>query len=891
MSPTDPQADTTHPGRFRRWLEDRTGLPGALRACPVRESAGRPAWWSLWISLVLWAAVIQAVTGWFLWMYYSPSAQTAWESVYYIQYEVLGGWLLRGLHYWTAQVLVALLLLYLAQMIVRGVYRAPREFVFWTALFLVAFALGLCLTGDLLSWDQNAYASTKTRVSFLALLPWIGEPLMRLAAGGPAFGHLTLTRFFALHVGCMAGSFFLLFAAHLWLVRRAAAARAETGNGKPAAAEAKSACCRWLALPAFHGAACLGLLVVVLLLVFGGPLAGRTRVPFGWVPGDLFGKELGAPADRDPANFYAAARPEWTFRGLYGFSNAFPGELKVLAIFVIPSILGLLVLLMPVIAYWRPGHLVNLAVFAVLAFGVTGFSIASWAEDWESADHHAALQAGQEEARRVKDLIRGAGGIPPSGALALLRSDPKTQGPKLWRQQCAVCHDYTDPAGVIARTENPSAPDLAGFAGRAWIAGLLDPEKIASPAYFGNTRFAAGIMVRYVQGRLARLKPEDREAIVDALAAEARSILPPSGDGKARLEKGRKLVGEQCGRCHRFGDAGRAPTQRVPGCGDAPDLTGYGSREWILGVVADPTHSSFYGMRNDRMPAYVPAPGVPEENRLLPDQLAVVADWLRGRWYEPGAPRSCSGEAGGTCAEKEVATPVLFALGTWQSRRIMLESPPAKDPAAEALALYKREHCAVCHANSRAKIAPPEPSAPDLGGYATREWLTGLLDPKQVAGPKYFGTSTLSAGKMVQFVKGNLQQTIKEMEAEEKGTGKGSLAKVIEALAKEARRDAREGTTPSTISEETRTAFEDLGCADCHTFHPKDKRKTGTGPDLTGYGSRQWIAAIIADPSQARFYGERNDGMPSYRMFPAEPRKNLLEQRQIELLADWLRGK
>ena len=63
--------------------------------------------------------MIQAITGWCLWMYYSPSAQTAWESVYFVQYEVLGGWLLRGLHYWTAQVLVALLLLYVVQMIVR----------------------------------------------------------------------------------------------------------------------------------------------------------------------------------------------------------------------------------------------------------------------------------------------------------------------------------------------------------------------------------------------------------------------------------------------------------------------------------------------------------------------------------------------------------------------------------------------------------------------------------------------------------------------------------------------------------------------------------------------------------------------------------------------------
>ncbi len=165
--------------------------------------------------------MIQAVTGLCLWSYYSPSAQTAWESVYYVQYEVAGGWLLRGLHYWNAQVLVALLFLYVAQMIVRGVYRAPREFVYWSGLFLAALALALCLTSDLLSWDQNALASTQTRVNFLNLLPGIGRPLFRLVVGGPEFGHLTLTRFFAMHVACFAGSFVLLVAAHVWLAWRA----------------------------------------------------------------------------------------------------------------------------------------------------------------------------------------------------------------------------------------------------------------------------------------------------------------------------------------------------------------------------------------------------------------------------------------------------------------------------------------------------------------------------------------------------------------------------------------------------------------------------------------------------------------------------------------------
>ena len=119
--------------------------------------------------------------------------------------------------------------------------------------------------------------------------------------------------------------------------------------------------------------------------------------------------------------------------------------------------------------------------------------------------------------------------------------------------------------------------------------------------------------------------------------------------------------------------------------------------------------------------------------------------------------------------------------------------------------------------------------------------------------------------------------------------GQESLAKMIAALAAEAQRDAPAVANGPAAGKEALTVFEDLGCVDCHKFY--DKGKLGTGPNLTGYGSRDWLAGIITDPTGARFYRDNNDGMPSYRMFPKEPAKNLLDGRQVERLAEWLRGK
>ena len=96
-------------------------------------------------------------------MAYSPSTQTAWESVFYIQYEMTGGWLLRGLHHYMAHAMVVLLAIHFAQVVWDGAYSAPRElnFVIGVALMLVVF--GLSLTGYLLPWDQKGYLGHERR--------------------------------------------------------------------------------------------------------------------------------------------------------------------------------------------------------------------------------------------------------------------------------------------------------------------------------------------------------------------------------------------------------------------------------------------------------------------------------------------------------------------------------------------------------------------------------------------------------------------------------------------------------------------------------------------------------------------------------------------------------
>ena len=118
-----------------------------------------------------------------------------------------------------------------------------------------------------------------------------------------------------------------------------------------------------------------------------------------------------------------------------------------------------------------------------------GLTLASVVRDNKDEAHRASLEKPAQYADRAR-VLADRRTIPPAGAIALLREDPKTQGPLLFQRHCASCHSHVNGQGEGIQAKEPSAPNLYRFASRAWIAGLLDPVKIVGPHYFGNTKFA-----------------------------------------------------------------------------------------------------------------------------------------------------------------------------------------------------------------------------------------------------------------------------------------------------------------------------------------------------------------------------------------------------------------
>ncbi len=612
-----------------RWIENRTGIGAAIGTCYNLRLPGGPGCRYVLPGLIGFTFLLDLLSGLFVWLFYSPGSVSSWESVYWLQEHIWGGWLVRGIHFYAANALVVLLLLYVAQLVFFGQYRAPREFVFWATLGMLGAALGLMLTGDLLRWDQEGFFSTTVRVSFLTLLdnvkPGLGGSLFKLVVGDSEFGNLTATRFLVLHVGVCTGGFLVLWLLHGWFLRRPAAAAEPECSGPYWPGQALRDTFAWLVL-----AAALGALIA-------WPAADPANAERA--PGSYLGAHLGAPPDKSEG--YAAARPEWAFLALYEFANMFQGEQKLIPIFIVPSILVALFCLMPFIGYFRIGHVFNVVLLAALFAAAGWLSWKCLEHDWQNADHQKALAAGHDAAVRVKQLAT-VQGIPVTGAVTLLREDPKTQGPKLFKQHCASCHHWSGGTDKDIRCEEikdgkaidkSSAPNLFHFADRAWIAGLMDPKRIGGPDYFGNTKnFRKGEMVSFVKDTFADLNDEEKKQMataVWALSAEAGLKSQREADAKdaAQIKAGRALLVDDygCTDCHKFHDKGKL--------GGAPDLTGYGSRQWLIGIISNPAHKRFYGERNERMPAYAEFPDEPTKNLLSPKAIEILTDWLRGEWF------------------------------------------------------------------------------------------------------------------------------------------------------------------------------------------------------------------------------------------------------------------
>jgi len=177
-------------------IEKNPGILAAIKRF-LREPLPKGVGWPHTFGSVLLALIaVQAVTGILLSMYYSANADVAYESVRFIERQVLFGAFIRGLHYFAASAMVILVFLHVVRAFFYGAYKRPRQWTWALGVALLLVVLGFAFTGYLLPWDMKAYFATKVGINIGGMAPFVGAALVKILQGGDSMSTITLSRFF-----------------------------------------------------------------------------------------------------------------------------------------------------------------------------------------------------------------------------------------------------------------------------------------------------------------------------------------------------------------------------------------------------------------------------------------------------------------------------------------------------------------------------------------------------------------------------------------------------------------------------------------------------------------------------------------------------------------------
>jgi quinol-cytochrome oxidoreductase complex cytochrome b subunit len=709
------------------WVEHRTSLRRVMGALLLEHIPGGAKWRYVWGSCLSFVFALQVLTGILMMTVYSPNASSAWGSVYFLQYQMDFGWLIRGLHHFGSQTMVVLLFLHMLQVVIAGAFLPPREVNWWLGLILMGIVLALSLTGYLLPWDQKGYYATRVATNLVSTVPHIGDWLQNVIVGGSEYGTATLTRFYGLHVAILPILLVLLLIGHLALFRR----HGITYAGYPR--KQRKDGWFWPDQVFRDTLACLVVLGVMLFLVFNGhglpvqphdgtaentsPDAGAEDFYTYWAKAGQrgLGANLDAPATK--ARSYEA-RPEWYFLFLFQTLKYFEGggELStIIGSLVIPGAVTLVLFLLPLLGFgkMRPfGHVVGVVVVIALVGSIVALTCEALAQDTADEIAHALLH---RIAFRLIPIV-AAIWLVHLGIVAVFRSG-------VWRSLLV-------PLGSVV---------LAVF--------LILTGGLMYAALSGQVHQLPDPFIDYLR---AKMKEEEygtdanKEAFKKALAKAAkfqaevdkgnhyaqRAIelavdgIPASG-GDALLDcdpktQFRPLFTNRCATCHSYADRDVVPAtlldkktvlfriRELDEFKDAEkvkftssDLAGFGTQEWIYDFLKDPSKPRFYGRIKG-----------PDGEPVFTAMKTKFVD----REY-----KNARKEKDGVARLEADFDKIAAWLATHPTGTKFKEAADT-----EAFGLFKEKYnCTKCHQYENLNMGGV--SAPDLTGYGGAAWLHKMI--------------------------------------------------------------------------------------------------------------------------------------------------------------------
>ena len=195
---------------------------------PAKISKASMAWsYSFWLGTISGALFfLTLLSGLPLLFLYVPSVERAYQSVKDIEFVITFGSWIRAVHRISAHLMVIAVALHLVRVFLTGAYKngvglGQRREINWVlGVVMLLTTLFLSFTGYLLPWDQLAFWAVTVGTNIAAAIPAIGQTVRELLIGGRTIEQATLIRFYVMHVVFLPGLLGVIFAYHMWRVRK-----------------------------------------------------------------------------------------------------------------------------------------------------------------------------------------------------------------------------------------------------------------------------------------------------------------------------------------------------------------------------------------------------------------------------------------------------------------------------------------------------------------------------------------------------------------------------------------------------------------------------------------------------------------------------------------------
>jgi ubiquinol-cytochrome c reductase cytochrome b subunit len=184
-----------------KWIDDRLPIVDAFEKHMSKYYA--PKNFNVWYVFGVLSFVVlanQLLTGIWLTMMYTPTAEGAFASVEYIMRDVNYGWLLRYMHSTGASMFFLVVYLHMFRALMYGSYQKPRELIWIFGMAIYLLLMAEAFMGYVLPWGQMSYWGAQVIINLFSAIPGIGEDLAIWIRGDYLISGATLNRFFALHV-------------------------------------------------------------------------------------------------------------------------------------------------------------------------------------------------------------------------------------------------------------------------------------------------------------------------------------------------------------------------------------------------------------------------------------------------------------------------------------------------------------------------------------------------------------------------------------------------------------------------------------------------------------------------------------------------------------------